>query len=70
MSMWQYFAALNGFIEANTPKDGNKLTDTQADELFDWIEQSDSGAVQLSTQTYWLNGEHLVPAGVVTFEVQ
>ena len=67
MSMWQYFAALHGYIDANTPKDGNKLTDSQADELFDWIEQGESSAVELSTQTYWLDGLHLVPAGVVTF---
>lgn len=69
MSMWQYFAALNGYIEANTPKDGNKLTASQADDLFDWIDQGESGLVQLSTQTYWLDGEHLVPAGVVTFQI-
>ena len=39
----------------------------QADELFDWIEQGGSSAVELSTQTYWLDGLHLVPVGVVTF---
>jgi hypothetical protein len=70
MSMWQYFAALNGYIDANTPKEGNKLTDSQADDLFDWIEQGGTEAEQLSTQTYWLDGGRLVPAGVVRFRPQ
>lgn len=66
MSMWQFFAALNGYIDANTPKQGNKLTDAEADDLFDWIER-DAVAGVLSTMTYWLDGDRLVPWRVVEF---
>lgn len=67
MSMWQFFAALNGYIEANTPKQANKLTDAEADDLFDWIER-DAVADTLSTMTYWLEGDRLVPWRVVQWE--
>ncbi len=69
MSMWQYFSALHGYIDANSPKDGNKLTDSEAEELFEWIERDSDGPRVLSTQTYWWDGEWPEPAGVVTFEV-
>ena len=67
MSMWQFFAALNGYIAANSPKDGNKLTDAEADDLFDWIER-DVVVGARSTMTYWLDGDRLVPWRVVEFE--
>lgn len=67
MSMWQFFAALNGYIEANTPKQGNKLSDAEAGDLFDWIER-DAVAGVLSTMTYWLDGDRLVPWRVVQWE--
>lgn len=68
MSMWQFFAALNGYIAANTPKDSNKLTESEADDLFDWIER-DVAAGTRSTMTYWLDGDKLVPWRVVEFSV-
>ncbi|MEQ9634813.1 MAG: hypothetical protein RLW68_01880 [Devosia marina] len=67
-SMWEFFAAWNGYIEA--PQDKAKLTESEADELFAWIEADNDGPQTLSTQTYWLDGDRLVPAGIVTFEVQ
>lgn len=41
-SVWQMTAAWNGYVQAHSPKDGAKLSDAEADELFDWIE---AGAV-------------------------
>lgn len=69
MSMWQFFAALNGFIEANSPKEGNKLTESEADDLFEWIERDGGGPRTLSTQTYWWDERGPISVGVVTFTV-
>lgn len=67
MSLWQWFAALNGYIAANSPRDGSKLTESEADDLFAWIEQDAGGSRVLSTQTWWWEGEWPEPAGRVTF---
>lgn len=69
MSMWQFFAALNGYVEANSPKDGNRLSESEADDLFAWLEADNGNERVLSTETYWLDGDELVPAGRVTFAV-
>ncbi|GLU29468.1 hypothetical protein Brsp01_47010 [Brucella sp. NBRC 12950] len=37
MSMWQYMAALDGYIKANTPDEPGKLSDSEKDDLWDWI---------------------------------
>ncbi len=37
MSMWQYFAALNGYIAANSSAESKKMTTEQAEELLDWV---------------------------------
>lgn len=37
MSIWQYMAALDGFIAANSPEDKG-LTSKEADDLWSWIE--------------------------------
>lgn len=67
MSMWQFFSALNGYVAAQTPKNGKKLSDSEADDLFAWIERDSDGPRLLSTRTYWLDGARLVPNGIVTF---
>lgn len=66
MSLFQWRASVEGFVRANSP--GEKLSEREADELFDWLER-DAGPRRLSTQTYVLDGELLVPAGMVEFEV-
>mgnify|MGYP003652575765 CR=1 FL=1 len=66
MSMWQFFAVLNGYIAANTPKGSEKLSEKEADDLFAWIER-DLVSGTLRTQTYWLDGDKLVPWRVVEF---
>jgi hypothetical protein len=39
MSMFQYFAALDGFVTANSPAD-NGMTKQEEDELWAWLEES------------------------------
>lgn len=68
-SVWEFFQAWQGYVDANTPKEAAKLTEEQADDLFEWIEQDSDRPEMLSTQTYRLEGLRLVPAGVVTFQV-
>ena len=36
-SFWQFLAAWNGYVAANTPDNG-KLTASEADALFEWID--------------------------------
>jgi len=36
MSMWQYLAAVDGYVKANSSDDG-ALSDKERDELWDWI---------------------------------
>lgn len=68
-SVWEFWTAFQGYVDANTPKEGAKLTPEQADDLFDWIDRAPTAAT-LSTETYKLDGLHLVPAGIVTFAAQ
>ncbi|MGV8830345.1 MAG: hypothetical protein ACOH2N_00075 [Devosia sp.] len=66
-SMWEFFAAWHGYVDANTPKDNKKLTATEADDLFEWITAGDGTQQQISTQTYWWDETGPVPMGVVHF---
>jgi hypothetical protein len=66
-SVWEFFAAWQGYVDANTPKEAARLTESEAVELFEWIERDYDGPRTLTTQTYWLDGVTLVPAGEVTF---
>lgn len=68
-SMWQFFVAWDGYVEANTPKDEKKLSDAEADDLFNWLMSGSKGPRTLSTQTYIFNGKRLVPDRIVTFVV-
>jgi hypothetical protein len=34
--MWQFYAAVEGYISARSPDDG-KMSDKEADELFEWL---------------------------------
>lgn len=68
-SMWEFFAAWAGHIEANSPKEQSKLSAEEADALFGWIDGDTEGQRVFSTMTYWLDGERLVPKDQVTFTV-
>jgi hypothetical protein len=37
MSIWQFFAAVEGYAEAHDPKSGERLSDSEKDELADWL---------------------------------
>ncbi len=67
MSMWQFRAAVNGYVAANSPQTGAKLSEEEANELFDWIGTPEFVSV-VSTQTYTFDDNgRLAPAGVVSF---
>lgn len=69
-SVWEFFSAWQGYLDANTPKKKGVQTEEEAEALFERLTAKDRGPRTLSTQTYWLDGDRLVPAGIVTFEVQ
>lgn len=37
LSVWQYLAALAGYISANSVDEDKKLSESEKDELWDWI---------------------------------
>ena len=37
MSIWQYMAALDGYIKAHSSDEPGKLTESEKDELWDWV---------------------------------
>jgi len=37
MSVWQYVAAIEGYIAANSPDDDKGLTRKEEDELAEWL---------------------------------
>lgn len=39
MSLWQFFAACSGYQRANDPEAGKRLSESEADALWDWIDQ-------------------------------
>lgn len=69
MSIWEFNAALVGYANAHSSADKNKLSEEEATDLFDWIEAGNDNAVVRSTIIYDWDGERLLPAGLVTFEV-
>jgi hypothetical protein len=38
MSVWQYLAAIDGYVAAHDPDADKRLTDKEEDELWDWIQ--------------------------------
>lgn len=69
-SVWEFFSAWQGYVEANTPKQSGKLSEGEKDRIWERMQELDASPPgQLSTQTYTLDGLRLVPAAIVTFEV-
>ena len=69
-SVWEFFSAFNGFIEANSTKQGNKLSEDEKDRIWEQMRELEfPTSTSLSTQIYRLNGVSLVSAGVVTFTI-
>lgn len=70
-SVWEFFSAWQGYVDANTPKQSGKLSEDDKDRIWERMQELERpSSATLSTQTYTLDGLRLVPAGVVTFEVQ
>jgi hypothetical protein len=68
MSLWQWLAAYNGYVASQSPDGGQRLSDSEADELFAWLDTGPPGLRQLQTQTYRFDDAgQLVAAGIVTF---
>lgn len=65
-SMWKFWASWFGYIRANTPKQGNKLTESQKDYIWERMQQIDAVTEQVSTQTYLWDGAFR-PQGIQTF---
>ena len=65
-SMWKFWASWNGYVKANTSQQGNKLSDSEKDYIWERLQAIDGPASELSTQTYLWDGSFL-PQGRVTF---
>lgn len=67
-SVWEFWQAFQGYVEANSPKQNNKLTEDDKDRIWQRMQELETPTdAVLSTQTYVLDGLRLVPAGVVEF---
>lgn len=38
MSMWQFMAAVDGYIKANTSEDDKSLTNSEIDDVWQWLQ--------------------------------
>lgn len=38
MSMWQFMAAAEGFVKANSPDKAGKMTSDEKDDLWEWMQ--------------------------------
>lgn len=39
--MWQYMAAIDGYIQANTADDG-KLSNAEVDDVWQWMQEKEN----------------------------
>lgn len=71
MSVWQFFSALNGYIDANTPRERGKISsETEAEELFAWTLQGTRRAeIEASTWLYELDGLSLRKLEIISFVI-
>ena len=69
-SVWEFWQAFQGYVEANSPKQNNKLTEDDKDRIWQRMQELETPTDKaISTQTYVLDGERLVCAGVVEFSI-
>ena len=57
LSLWQFLAAWNGYVAANSPSSG-KLTESEAEALFDWIDEGPANEGGTLPKCIW-DGERL-----------
>jgi hypothetical protein len=55
-SMWKFWAAWHGYVRANTPQQGNKLSETEKDRIWERMQEMDLPAVPPLTPTYLWDG--------------
>lgn len=51
--MWQYFAALNGYIQANASSENRKMSTDEAEDLLDWVTEGYESTVQYQGHVYF-----------------
>ena len=39
MTVWQYMAAVDGYVKANSSEGGDKLGADEIDELWEWVKE-------------------------------
>lgn len=67
-SVWEFFSAFAGYVDANTPKQSGKLSEDEKDRIWERMRELETPIDEvLSTETYRLNGMRLVPNGRVNF---
>ena len=69
MSMWQYFSALNGYIDANTSSDKKKMSQDEAEDLFDWLYDGLDLVEEANAHVYFWDEEGFVLDDKFTFSV-
>lgn len=65
-SMWEFWSAWHGYIQANTPKQANKLSETEKDSIWERMIELEAPPGALRTQTYLWDGSVFCPQGEVT----
>lgn len=65
-SMWEFWSAWNGYVKANTPKGGEKLTEADKDYIWERMQDMEMPAGPLTTQTYLWDGRGFVGQGRVS----
>jgi hypothetical protein len=69
MSIWQFAAVASGFARANSAS-SDKLSQTEKDSLFEWIDSGDAVPRRLTTMTWQLDAAgRLIPWRQVTFDL-
>jgi hypothetical protein len=43
MSVWQYFALVDGWVKANDTGGGGKLSESEKDEIWEWMQGKEKG---------------------------
>jgi len=67
MSMWQYYSVLYAYIEQNTPKGKEQLTEAELGELSDWLDADAESKPLYKTLVYLWDENGPVVDKEVTF---
>lgn len=55
-SMWEFWAAWNGFVQANSPKEGNRLSEGEKDYIWERMQAMDLPAEATTSLYLWTGG--------------